>query len=145
MHTQVSYALRHVGAFSFCHLDVVLGHHAPDENMPVYVSYMWDDYETSSGHDCTILLAKGRWQHGHFTAELADGSGDFAESDYESSHAYDGQPSRWFKAVSGRDFGRVVDSMQTIFFCGGVTFLAVKALLPNFMDEGQELAEYPNP
>ena len=40
-------------------------------------------------------------------------------------HLCDGKPSRWFREVSGKDFEKVVDSIRTVFFCGGVTFLAV--------------------
>ena len=50
----------------------------PQENIPVYVSYLWNQGEEDDAGrvQYRILLAKGRWQFGQFTAEYSDG-GDF--------------------------------------------------------------------
>ncbi|CAE8581169.1 unnamed protein product [Polarella glacialis] len=59
---------------------------------------------------------------------------------------YSGRENHVFRRISDSEFSDVVGSVKTIMSCGGVTFLTVKALQPNFLDiDGSPLRSHPNP
>uniref|UniRef100_A0A7S2C0B7 Uncharacterized protein n=1 Tax=Haptolina brevifila TaxID=156173 RepID=A0A7S2C0B7_9EUKA len=142
----VEYALRQNHHYSNGHLDVVAAG-AEGEAVPVYLSYLGyaaDGLDADGKPRYTILLAKGQYKDGVFSLEKADGSGEFSEVDFDAATTYTHEGNAAFKKVSDAEFKAAVDSVSTVWSCGGVTWLTVLNLQPFFVDDGKVLST-PNP
>ena len=121
-------------------MQVLLGHASPEISVPVFVSYLRYDatVDASGAPQYAIYLARGNWQHGHFSLESDEGE-PWREEEYDEVHA---DPtvfmgSKPFKAVSGTEFAAAVAEVGTVWCSGGSAFMAVQNLQPWFVDEGQ--------
>jgi hypothetical protein len=135
------YALRHNGHYSNGHLSII-----GDEDAPVYLSYLYYDHEIINGQpQYKILLAKGHYKDGIYTAQQVDGKA-FEDRDYEETYEYNSSATRRFAEVSTAQFADVVTSVRTVMSCGGDTFLTIQALSPYFHDGGgAKMLASPNP
>lgn len=138
----VAYNLRHRGQYANGHLGELAGESG---ETPVYVAYLWYNGEVDKGnYTHSILLAKGAYKDGNFSAQLASGA-VFSEEDYSIPSAYGSKGDHWFTEVSGGDFGNVMDEVQVVYATGGIPFLTILHFQPDFVDETGMFAKKPNP
>lgn len=145
------YGFHKNGHYSFADLNV-LASGKRGEKVPVYISYLvWHnktDYSKPAAlrdePEHHILVARGYFKNGKLTLMRSDGSGAMTDADYEVPSNYSQEGNNCFKPVSGAEFKQVVDSVHTVYSCGGVTWLSVNNLQPYFVDDG-EVTDYVNP
>jgi len=137
----VEYAFFQNHHYSNGHLEIVAPPSADGAAVPVFLSYLGYDTDTA---EHTILLARGCFKDGKFSLEKADGSGAFEEADFSAPAAYSHLGSPAFKPVSDAEFAKVVGSVQTVWSCGGVTWLTVMHLQPKKVDD-RKVLDVPNP
>jgi hypothetical protein len=129
----VEWGLRHDRKYSFGGLEVT-AKGEPGERVPVYLSYL---AYYNSAHGYHICLAKGYYQDGEFTMLRADGTGPFSEADYEEVPVgYSAAGNSAFAIAGDEEFKAAVDSVNTVWSCGGVTWGPVNQLQPFFVDDG---------
>jgi len=139
-YSSIEYALKNNQHYSNGHLSV-LAQASVGEKVPVYLSYFGFDGDlTKSGKpEYKILMAQGFWQDGEFTMLRSDGQTPFSKDDYEAKPKYVQDGSISFKPVKDEEFAKVVNSVNTVWSCGGVTWSTVMALQPYFVDDGKVL------
>mmetsp|Transcript_52750 Transcript_52750/g.159944 ORF Transcript_52750/g.159944 Transcript_52750/m.159944 type:complete len:558 (+) Transcript_52750:1-1674(+) len=137
------YFVHNTGQFSQGHLSVLCG---DDDDVPVYFSYHMYAGEMVKGKpDAKIYLGQGVWKGGRFTARKTSGE-EFAESDYEAEWAkyVEEKETPWLKQITGQEFKKVVDSVKTMYSCGGNPFLTVLSLQPDYHTSTGKKTKFPN-
>uniref|UniRef100_A0A7S0FVZ8 Amine oxidase n=1 Tax=Pyrodinium bahamense TaxID=73915 RepID=A0A7S0FVZ8_9DINO len=135
------YTLRHSGQYSNVHLSVLA-----DNDAPIYLAYLhYSPEAVNSEPQFKILLAKGSYKNGKYSARKIDGS-DFTDRDYRDIYHYNASSSDRFREISGPEFEAIVASVHTVVAVGGITFLTIRALSPSFHDrDGAKMPSQPNP
>lgn len=143
-HAGVAYCLRNRGQYANGDLSVLAGQSTPG-GTPVYVAYLWYNGEVANGEFVqSILLAKGAYKKGRFSAVRADGE-EFSEEDYNITSSYGPKGDHWFSEVSGDEFSKVMNDVQVVYGVGGIPFLTILHYQPDFVDETGKIAKKPNP
>jgi hypothetical protein len=130
----VEWGLKRRAHYSNGHLDIV-AKSAPGEEVPVFLSYM--SYESAgirrqpaqgdnTAPPYAILLARGFYKDGELTLLRADGTGPMTDADYEITPVnYSAAGNAAFRPVGAEEFKAVLDSVDTLFSTGGVTWIPV--------------------
>ena len=122
-----------------------------DDGAPIFNCYLsgGDSLGADGKPEYKIMVGEGVWQGGKFIPKKTDGSfypasGPKSDFDEPEKGCWD-TCTEFFKAVTDKEFEALLQSVRTVYACGGVTWCVVHALQPNFVDDGVELTNCPNP
>ena len=144
--------LRHCGHYSRGYLEALCPSDDDDEEFPVTVAYLWnaltDGVGATTPHEsrgATIFVGEGTYSRAKgFVARRATDGAPFCDADYERGTTDPSRASHFFRAATGSEFRELVAQRRAVYATGGVPWLTVATMQPDFVVDGVPRKDLPN-